>query len=236
MSRVILTSGHSARAAGSIVKSDAVKTTPARPRTPNARPARRASGGGNPDRAGDRPPRSLSCFGARPAGRSLPCTIDDVTWRLRPELSDTLLGKGFNSAERALALNASLPLANRALGNLHLRAREYGDALRWTKNAVALNPHDGESHAALANILSYIGRSDEALHHLTRARELDPSNPPLWDYYTGRALVHLGSCEEALRLAGQGLAHGGNASIGNLAPAIRPPRLPISGRFEKFSW
>ena len=50
----------------------------------------------------------------------------------------------------------------------------------------------------LANILSYIGRSDEALHHLTRARELDPSNPPYWDYYTGRALVHLGRHEEAL--------------------------------------
>jgi adenylate cyclase len=123
---------------------------------------------------------------------------DDVTWRLRPELSDTLLGKGFNSAERALALNASLPQANRQLGGLHLRAREYGDALRWTKRAVALNPHDGENHADLANILSYIGRSDEALRHLTRARELDPSYPPFWDYYTGRALVHLGRHEEAL--------------------------------------
>ena len=124
---------------------------------------------------------------------------DDVTWRLRPELSDMLLGKGFNSAERALALNASLPLANRHLGSLHLRAREYGDALRWAKHAVALNPHDGRNHADLANILSYIGRSDEALHHLTRARELDPANPSVWDYYTARALVHLGRHEEALR-------------------------------------
>ena len=155
---------------------------------------------------------------------------DAVTWRLRPALLDTLLGKGFNSAERALALNASLPLANRALGRLHLRAREYGDALRWSKYAVALNPHDGENHAALANILSYIGRSDEALHHLTRARELDPSNPPLWDYYTGRALVHLGSHEEALPWLNRALRRA--PSIGTWR-GYHAAALAHLGRFEE---
>ena len=123
---------------------------------------------------------------------------NDVTWRLRPTLLDTLLGKGFDGAERALTLNNSLPFANSALARLHLRAREFVDGLRWAEHAVALSPHDAESHAALANILSYIGRSDEALHHMARARALDPRNPPTWDYYTGRALVHLGRHEQAL--------------------------------------
>jgi tetratricopeptide (TPR) repeat protein len=123
---------------------------------------------------------------------------DDVTWRLRPTLLDKLLGKGFDGAERALTLNDSLPFANCVLAGLHLRAREFADGLRWAEHAVALSPHDGTSHAALANILSYIGRSQEALYHMAQARALDPRSPPTWDYYTGRALVHLGRHEQAL--------------------------------------
>ena len=115
-----------------------------------------------------------------------------------PERRDAQLAKGFASARRALALEASLPLANRALGMLHLRAREHADAVTWTQRAVALNPGEAESYAWLANILSFVGRSAEALEQLAHATRLDPLHPPLWDFYTGRALVHLGRYEEAL--------------------------------------
>jgi len=121
-----------------------------------------------------------------------------VTWRVHPEQREARLAKGFAHARRALQLEASLPLANRALGNLHLRAREYRDAVTWTRRAVELNPGEAESHAWLANVLSYVGRSAEALEQLDYARRLDPLQPPLWDFYIGRALVHLGRYEEAL--------------------------------------
>jgi adenylate cyclase len=121
-----------------------------------------------------------------------------VTWRRDPEQRDAQLAKGFASARRALALEASLPLANRALGMLHLRAREYADAVTWMERAVALNPGEAESYAWLANVLSFVGRSAEALEQLAHAMRLDPLHPPLWDFYTGRALVHLGRYEEAL--------------------------------------
>ena len=81
---------------------------------------------------------------------------------------------------------------------LHLRAREHADAVTWTQRAVALNPGEAESYAWLANVLSYVGRSAEALEQLAHAMRLDPLHPPLWDFYTGRALVHLGRYEEAL--------------------------------------
>ncbi len=121
-----------------------------------------------------------------------------VTWRTDPARRDAQLRKGFASARRALALDATLPLANRALGNLHLRAREHTDAVAWAQRAVALNPGEAESYAWLANILSYVGRSDEALAQLDHARRLDPLHPPLWDFYIGRALVHVGRYDEAL--------------------------------------
>jgi adenylate cyclase len=121
-----------------------------------------------------------------------------VTWRVHPERREAQLAKGFANARRALQLEASLALANRALGNLHLRAREYADALIWSRRAVELNPGEAESHAWLANVLSYVGRSAEALEQLDYARRLDPLQPPLWDFYIGRALVHLGRYEEAL--------------------------------------
>ena len=121
-----------------------------------------------------------------------------VTWRWLPEQRGAQLTKGFASARRALALEASLPLANRALGMLHLRAREHAEAVTWTQRAVALNPGEAESYAWLANVLSYVGRSAEALDQLTHAMRLDPLHPPLWDFYIGRALLHVGRCGDAL--------------------------------------
>ena len=67
-----------------------------------------------------------------------------VTWRVSPERRGALLAKGFTHARRALELEASLPLANRVLGNLHLRAREHADAVIWAERAVALNPGEAE--------------------------------------------------------------------------------------------
>ena len=121
-----------------------------------------------------------------------------VTWRVHPEQREARLAKGFVNARRALQLEGSLPLANRAIGNLHLRAGEHADAVMWARRAVELNPGEAENHAWLANVLSYVGRSAEALEQLDYARRLDPLQPPLWDFYIGRALVHLGRDEEAL--------------------------------------
>ena len=121
-----------------------------------------------------------------------------VTWRIDPSRRDAHLAKGFASARRALALEASLPLASRVLGSLHLRAREHMQAVAWVERALVLNPGDAESYAWLANVLAYVGRSAEALEHLANARRLDPLPPPLWDFYTARTLFHLGRYEEAL--------------------------------------
>jgi tetratricopeptide (TPR) repeat protein len=121
-----------------------------------------------------------------------------MTWRVDPAQRKAQLAKGFANARRALELEASLPLANRVLGNLHLRACEHDEAIRWSQRAVALNPGEVESYAWLANVLSYAGRSAEALEQLEHARRLDPLHPPLWDFYIGRALLHLGRYQEAL--------------------------------------
>jgi adenylate cyclase len=121
-----------------------------------------------------------------------------VTWRVQPERRDALLAKGFTSARRALTLEPSLPLANRVLGNLYLRADEHTDAVMWAERAVMLNPGEAESYAWQANVLSYVGRSAEALDQLSHARQLDPLHPPLWDFYIGRASLHVGQYEEAL--------------------------------------
>ena len=70
-------------------------------------------------------------------------------------------------------------------------------AVVYADSAVALNPGEAESHAWLANVLSYVGRSAEALDQLAHAIRLDPLYPPLWDFYLGRALLHLGRYDEA---------------------------------------
>jgi adenylate cyclase len=153
-----------------------------------------------------------------------------VTWRIDPEQRAAQLAKGFSHARRALALEASLPLTNRVLGNLHLRAGEHEDAVICSRRAVGQNPGEAENHAWLANVLSHIGQSAEALEHLDHARRLDPLHPPLWDLYIGRALMHLGRYEEALPWLE---ARARRASFGAHVPRYLAATLAQLGRLEE---
>ena len=121
-----------------------------------------------------------------------------VTWRWEADRREEYLQKGFVSARRALEFDPALPLAHSWIGLLHLRAGNHDEALAAMQRAIAFNPGEAENHAWFANALSFAGRSEEALHALEQAIRLNPLYPPLWDFYTGRAMVHLGRNDEAV--------------------------------------
>jgi hypothetical protein len=100
---------------------------------------------------------------------------------------------------RALNLN---PLQSDTWSNLGLvlwrvgRTLEAGDAL---EKAVAMDPDRAVYHGNYGVFLSAVDRHEEALWHLNRAYELDPSNlSPKWD----TSLLHLrrGNWKEGLKL------------------------------------
>ena len=88
-------------------------------------------------------------------------------------------------AQRALALDVSLPDVHALLGGLHLIRREYDQAVAAADRAVALNPNHATNTALRAMILHNAGRPEEAIREYKTAMRLSP-------YYEDWFLMELG--------------------------------------------
>jgi tetratricopeptide (TPR) repeat protein len=113
----------------------------------------------------------------------------EVALRWDPARREEALTEGLELARKAVAFDPALPLAHLTMGNLHLRRHDYDEAVRWSEAALAPSPNDPENHAGLANIYSFVGRAADALPLMQQAITLDPSYPPLYAMYIGRAYL-----------------------------------------------
>jgi TolB-like protein/Tfp pilus assembly protein PilF/tRNA A-37 threonylcarbamoyl transferase component Bud32 len=78
------------------------------------------------------------------------------------------------AAERAVALDSTLPEAHAALGHVHTEAFEWPDAERELRRATTLGPNNAELFFRLGFMLFTTGRVHEAITAFDRARALDP--------------------------------------------------------------
>jgi len=101
------------------------------------------------------------------------------------------------AAQRALALNDSLHWNHINLGYIYLYQQQYEQALAEMERAVAFAPTEAWSYAALAEVLSCVGRTAEALEAAAQALRLKPiiADAHLADVGTAYAVV--GHYEEA---------------------------------------
>jgi serine/threonine-protein kinase len=83
------------------------------------------------------------------------------------------------SAERALALDTTQGQAYTSLAEVHFLDREWDKAEQAYRRAIELNPGSAIGHHFFGWFLSHMGRHDEAIAMLTRARELDPLSGPI---------------------------------------------------------
>ena len=97
------------------------------------------------------------------------------------------------AVQRALALNDSCHWNHIVLGYIYLYQQQYDQALAEMERAVALAPNEAESYAALAVVLSCMGRTEEALEAAAQALRLKPCI----------ADAHLGSVGTAYAMAGR---------------------------------
>jgi adenylate cyclase len=116
------------------------------------------------------------------------------------------LDRAFELEQRALTLDPSLPFAHVLLGWVYLwKDRHYEQAIAEAERAIALDANNADSYMALAEILTYPGRSEEALGWMEKAMRLNPRYPALYlrilgtaYYWTGRTAEAIAAFERAL--------------------------------------
>jgi adenylate cyclase len=96
-------------------------------------------------------------------------------WGQEPQQA---LERVFELAQKAVALDDSVPDAHRLLAAVYLWGKNQPDqALAESKRALALDPNYTDSYMALANVLTFVGRPQEAIGMAEKALRLDPRGP-----------------------------------------------------------
>ncbi|MBI3757043.1 MAG: tetratricopeptide repeat protein [Deltaproteobacteria bacterium] len=99
--------------------------------------------------------------------------------------------------QRALALSDSFYLNHLTLGSVYLLQKQYEQALAELERAVVLGPNEARSYAALAEVLSRVGRTEDALEAAAQALRLKSNIADLHSADVGTAYAMAGRYEEA---------------------------------------
>ncbi len=110
-------------------------------------------------------------------------------WSMNPHT----LERAFALAQKAVALDDSLPTAHWGLSELYALTQQYDQAIAEGQRAIALDPNNADSYVVLAQALFFAGRPEESLTMLAQARRLNPHTPAWY-------LINLG---QAYRLTGR---------------------------------
>jgi len=108
------------------------------------------------------------------------------------------LERSFELAQKAVALDNSLPLAHSVLGQVYVWKKQHDQALVEAERAIALDPNNAEGYAVLASILRYAGRPEEAIRLVEKAMRLNPHYPVAYLLDLGLAYCETGRYEEAI--------------------------------------
>jgi len=92
---------------------------------------------------------------------------------------DSVLPLAEASASRALALDSTLAEAHLALASVRRMQWRWADAERHFRAAIAYAPSEATAHQWYGGFLYSLGRVDEAVEELVRARDLDPVSAAL---------------------------------------------------------
>jgi adenylate cyclase len=95
-----------------------------------------------------------------------------LQWLSQQSPAGQTLEPALKSAQRALALNDSFHWGHITLGYIYLYQQQYEQALAEMERGVALAPTEAGTYAALAEVLSRVGRTEDALEAAAQALRL----------------------------------------------------------------
>ncbi|MGI9113963.1 MAG: hypothetical protein DLM52_06630 [Chthoniobacterales bacterium] len=136
------------------------------------------------------PKYALAYFGLAEANRSLSINANIPSKECLPQAKA--------AAEKALEIDPLLAEAHASLSFCLIWYQwDWAGGEKEARRAIALNSNSAHAHFALAHLLSDIGRHDEALAEIERARELDPVFL-LYRALEGMMLLHAGRDNQAV--------------------------------------
>jgi len=106
--------------------------------------------------------------------------------------------KGIEMAQKALAMDDSIPDAHHLLGWFYILKREYDKAIAEGERALALDPGGAESHSFYAVSLNFAGRPEEAIAMFQKAIRLNPFGSTATLFHLGQSYRMTGRFEEAV--------------------------------------
>src|SRR5712692_1593368 len=104
-----------------------------------------------------------------------------LEWGWRWSADPQTLERALALAQKALALDDSLPGAHALLSGVYYFKQQYDPAIAEGERAIALDPNNADSYAEQADALNPAGRPEEALKMTEQAMRLNPHYPP-WTY------------------------------------------------------
>jgi len=122
--------------------------------------------------------------------------------------------------ELKLAMSNPTPLAHSTQSSMLLINRRYEEAIAEAEKAIQLNQNHAGGYLALADALSYVGRSHEAIEAARKGMRLDPNFVAPYLLVIGRAQFDMGLYQEAVESLERAVAvnpHERNARIVLLA-------------------
>jgi adenylate cyclase len=108
------------------------------------------------------------------------------------------LEKAIELAQKAVAIDESLPGPHEALSFFYLFKREYDKGIAEGERAVALHPSGPDAYSAYASALLMACRPEEAIPMFQKAIRLNPNAPVITFLNFGHALRMTGRFEEAV--------------------------------------
>jgi adenylate cyclase len=116
-------------------------------------------------------------------------------WSETPEKSMELALK---LAQKCYAMAPNGYKVHWLLGYVYLQLRDFDRAIAGYERALALNSNDADFLAQMANALTYLGRSEQAISQLKKAMRMNPRHPDWYWTQLGIAYYEVGRYDEAL--------------------------------------